>query len=286
MNPREKAKKELIGLDREVDLLFNALDSDLPVIIEGDTGTGKTELAKTVSNTLNRPFFRVDGDDSITALKIKGWFSPELVLEIGYSEESFIPGPLTQAMIDGGTFFFNETNRAPSEAVNAVLTALDEQIVTIPRLAPFHAKNGFSAVFTINPREHVATNPLPRAFYDRCVWISLNHLPLDQAMEIVKLRTEIFDEEFLRKVCLIVEKTRKRTEIESGAGVRAAIQISRLLAKIETPTLHDWVDVAIAVLSRKIKLSSGCHEKPEDVIKKIVIEIVASGTEIGSPKKL
>jgi len=48
----------------------------------------------------------------------------------------------------------------------------------------------------------------------------------------------------------------------------------------------DWIDVAIAVLSRKIKLSSGCHEKPEDVIKKIVMEILASEKETSSPKKL
>ena len=167
----EKIFSLIVGRSKELKLMIRAIEKNLPIMIEGPVGTGKTEMAKALAKCLGRRFVRVDGDDSLTAIKLKGWYDPPLVIEKGFSRETFIPGPLTDAMENGGVCFFNEVNRTASETINAVLTALDEKLVTIPQLGELKAKEGFLPIFTYNPEDTIATNPLPKAFYDRCIWI-------------------------------------------------------------------------------------------------------------------
>ncbi|MFW9915028.1 MAG: AAA family ATPase [Candidatus Thorarchaeota archaeon] len=281
MDRLANVKEWIIGRETEIRLAFDAIDKGIPLIIEGDTGTGKTELAKAISKALDRPFFRVDGDDSLTAVKLKGWFDPALVLEQGYNQGTFVPGPLIRAMTTGGVFFFNETNRAPSEAVNAVLTALDEKLITLPRLEPVEAKNGFAAIFCLNPTEHIATNPLPRAFHDRCVWITLDHQPLREAIQIVRLRTQSDNDWLVSVASRIIERTRNHSEIENGASVRGAIQIVSILQEHD-PISDNWMErVAVAVLSKKIRLRAESSQSEKAVIIQIVRDIM---NEMPSPE--
>ncbi|MFW9996351.1 MAG: AAA family ATPase [Candidatus Odinarchaeota archaeon] len=263
-----------IGRHEEFEFLLKAIDQRIPVIIEGDTGTGKTEMAKILANHLNRPFYRVDGDESLTAHKIVGWFDPPLVLQKGFTKETFIPGSLTRAMEEGGIFFFNETNRAPSESVNTVLTAIEERVIYVPRLDPIKASENFVAIFTMNPLEHIATNPLPQAFHDRCVWLELNHQSLEEEIEIVKLRTGSTDEKLIRAACLIIKKTREHPELEAGSSVRGGIQLVKLLDKRKNTLEKDWFLVGDSVLRQKVKLSVTTTRDVSLIIREIIKDVL------------
>ncbi|MCR4397693.1 MAG: MoxR family ATPase, partial [Firmicutes bacterium] len=134
----EEVRKRIVGLEEETELAARALLSGVPVMLEGDSGTGKTEIAKAIAAGLRRVMFRVDGNQELTVAKIQGWFDPPLVIEKGFCRDSFIPGPLVTAMLNAGLFFFNEASRAPSEALNAVLSALDEVGYQGPLLVEAH----------------------------------------------------------------------------------------------------------------------------------------------------
>jgi MoxR-like ATPase len=95
---RELIRHNIIGLENEVEITLLALSQGIPVMLEGETWTGKTELAKTVAAAQSRPFHRVDGNQELTAIKLHGWFDPPLVLEKGYNWDTFITGPLVLAM--------------------------------------------------------------------------------------------------------------------------------------------------------------------------------------------
>ena len=271
----EKASSMIIGRQKELLLMIKAVKNGLPIIIEGPVGTGKTEMAKALSLSLEQQFVRVDGDDSLTSIKLKGWYDPPLVIEKGFSRETFIPGPLTQAMEEGGIFFYNEVNRAPSETINAVLTALDERLITIPQLGEIKASDDFVTIFTYNPLDTVATNPLPKAFYDRCIWIYVNHQSLEEMMQIVELRTGIRDKLLTQISCEIVQTSLNHPELESGTTVRGAIQLVQLYTQNEEINESTLIDRAIAVHSRKIRCKTSSKKDEIEIIEEIVSKILS-----------
>ncbi|MFX1506096.1 MAG: AAA family ATPase [Promethearchaeota archaeon] len=245
-------QENLIGLDKEIQLILAAINSQIPTIIEGESGVGKTELVKTIAKALGRPFFRVDGDENLTITHLRGWFDPPLVMKAGFGEKSFIPGPLVNSMRQGGLFFFNEVNRAPSESINGVLAALDERCIEIPQLGRIQAVKEFYSLFARNPLEYIGTNPLPEAFFDRCILIQLEHKSGKDAEAIVRLRTECTDDDLISKIVVFTDQTRNSTYFDTGASVRAAIQLTQLLKnQLMTP---DFVYPAInAVYTGKVK---------------------------------
>ena len=272
----DKVSKMIIGRSKEIKLIIRAVGKGLPIIIEGPVGTGKTEMAKALSTSLERPFVRVDGDDSLTSIKLKGWYDPPLVLEKGFSRETFIPGPLTQAMEQGGIFFFNEINRSPSETVNAVLTALDEKLITIPQLGEIEAEDNFMTIFTYNPQDTVATNPLPKAFYDRCIWIHVSHQSLNEMIEIVKLRTNYDDSLLIEISCEIVQATLNHPELEMSSTVRGAIQLVELFRESELIREDILLELAIAVHSRKIRCKTTTKKIEIQILDEIISKVLAN----------
>jgi MoxR-like ATPase len=254
----EMCRQNLVGLDVETQLILKAIVNQISVIIEGESGTGKTELAKTIANSLKRPFYRVDGDENLTITHLRGWFDPPLVIEMGFGEKSFVPGPLTRAMHDGGLFFFNEVNRAPSESINGVLAAMDERQIEVPQFTRIRAKKEFYSIFTLNPSEYIGTNPLPEAFLE--------------AKQIVKLRTNCEYDELVSKIVLFTEQTRKSPLFETGASIRAAIQCTKLLT-CQPLKPENIIPIINAVYSVKVKLHPDVNRSVEECLAEIAEQI-------------
>jgi len=273
----EFCKQNLVALDDEIELLLRAIDKKISIIIKGESGTGKTELAKTIASALNRPFHRVDGDENLSITQLRGWFDPALAIKSGFGERSFIAGPLTLAMLNGGLFFFNEVNRAPSESINGVLAAMDtdERILEIPQYKTIKAKKEFYTIFTLNPLEYVGTNPLPEAFFDRCIQINLKHKSGKQAIDIVKLRTNCREQGLIERCVAFTEKTRTSSYFERGASIRATIQLTQLLMKTSNHP-NQVKQTIFAVYSGKVKLHPDIDRSVEDCLAEIASEIFLS----------
>ena len=273
---------KIIGREEELAKALAALSSNKHLLVEGVAGVGKTIIAMALARHFNRSFFRIDGDERYTEHKLTGWFDPALVVAKGYSWETFIPGPLTQAMTEGSLLFINELNRLPEGTQNVLLPAMDEGQIVVPKIGTLVAKPGFLIIATQNPGEFVGTSRLSEALQDRFVWLRLDYQTETEEHEIVKKETGYKDDRTIAIAVRIVRKTRGDPDIRQGASVRAAIDITQLIQRLSenvTLSFDVWVKVATMALATKIQLQDRTALKMEKVVANIVTSVLSEYTK-------
>ena len=296
----KKLEKAVVGRRVEVRLILAALRSETPVLIEGDVGRGKTKVCMEIAKALGRPFYRVDGAPDITPSKIVGWFDPSLVLmnaeeaeklgiKPGFSWDTFVPGPLTRAMLDGGILFINEGTRLPSDTWNVLLTAMDERVIHIPKLGEVRAKKGFSVIVTANPMEYAGTYPLPEAAIDRFVWVPMRRQDPLEEREIIKreLLARGYDhiaknDELLDLIEMCVDLTYRHPDLVSGVSLRAGIHMGIVLGELCSEG-EDWrnesilLNAALMAFTKKIRVRDDVTKTREQIVSEIVSMALRGG---------
>jgi MoxR-like ATPase len=225
VSPIRKIQQEhgIVGRDQELTMSLAVLHARLHLLLEGPVGVGKTTVAMAVCRHMGRKTIRVDGDDRYTENKLTGWFDPPLVLKQGYGPDTFIQGPLVQAMREGAVLFINELNRMPESVQNVLLPALDEHFVIVPQIGEVRAQPGFQVVATQNPVEYVATGHLSEALRDRFEHVVLDYQNADEEAAIVAGETGCEDARLVREAVAVARETRSHPKFRRGASVRAAI---------------------------------------------------------------
>lgn len=275
-------KFNIVGRERELRQLVLARLSGRHVVIEGTVGVGKTTLAQAVADYFDQGFIRIDGDERYTEAKLVGHFEPPLVVEKGWVQDSFVSGPLTQAMERGSVLFINEANRLIEGTQNVLLPALDEGIITIPKLAPVKAKDGFFVVATQNPDSYIGTTVLSEALKDRFVWVRLDRQTYDEELSIVNHSLDESNPQ-RQKIAELTTKitriTREFPEIRRGASIRGAIDFSKILSLIDNLSLETVTEIAIMTIATKIELEDGVDKTIEEIITEIVNKVMNGDDE-------
>ena len=272
-----QTKFNIVGRERELRQLVLARLSGRHVVIEGTVGVGKTTLAQAVADYFDQGFIRIDGDERYTEAKLVGHFEPPLVVEKGWVQDSFVSGPLTQAMERGSVLFINEANRLIEGTQNVLLPALDEGIITIPKLAPVKAKEGFFVVATQNPDSYIGTTVLSEALKDRFVWVRLERQTYEEELSIVN---HYIDESNTQKAKIaelstkIDRITREYPDIRRGASIRGAIDFSKILSLLDNITEVTVTEIAIMTLATKIVLDDGVDKSIEEIITEFVAKVM------------
>jgi MoxR-like ATPase len=221
----------LVGRSHESSLVQACLEAGRNVLLEGPVGVGKTHLALAICQKLGKKTFRVDGDNRYSEQKLSGWFDPPTVIKKGFGKESFIPGPLVEAMESGGILFINELNRLPEGVQNVLLPAIDERMIMVPRLGEIKAKPGFLVIATQNPKEFVATSHLSEAILDRFELVVLGYQSEEDEVKIVDEKVSASPHEKLSLASVLLSRlTRQHPRVRRGASVRAAISVAEIAA--------------------------------------------------------
>jgi MoxR-like ATPase/Mg-chelatase subunit ChlD len=225
--------EEVVGRRTELRLLMAALARGKAVLLLGLPGVSKTTIVRALARHLGGgpdAFVDATGDEQLTAHALVGTFDPPMVLKDGYRPEHFVAGPLVRAMQAGGILYVEELNRAPSGALNALLTALSDGYVEVPRLGRVEARPGFTVVGAANPLDDVGTARLSRGLADRFLVLELDYQPQEEELEIVRRRAG--DARLgLHPVAVdVARESRAHPDLRHGASVRGAIDYADLLA--------------------------------------------------------
>ncbi len=204
-----------------------------PVLLLGPPGVSKTTMLRVLAGPVaddRDAVHWVTGDEQLSAHVLVGTFDPSLVLREGYRAEHFWPGPLVRAMQDGGILYIEELNRAPSGALNALITALSEHYVDVAHLGRVHAAPGFMVVGSANPLDDIGTGRLSRGLMDRFLVLEVDYQPRDEEIEIVLREAPEAGQRLAAFAVDLVRRTRDHPDFRYGASIRGAIDLASLLA--------------------------------------------------------
>lgn len=280
VNVRDRVARHLVGRERELELVLSAVGAGRDIVLEGPPGTSKTTLLRAISAEWGIPLLFVEGNADLTPSRLIGHHNPARVLREDYSAENFVPGPLVEAMREGGFLYIEEFNRAPDDTLNTLLTAMAERQVTVPRVGTIAAKPTFRVIASMNPYDNVGTVRLSTSISDRLCRLSVDYQGDAAERGIVALRTGVpAGDRLVADAVAVTRATRVHPDVRQGSSVRGAIDTT--LVAIEIAALRrvsSWdderypdllLDAMTVALSGRIQLDEAAEATPEQVLRQI-----------------
>ena len=154
---REHISSRIIGQQRFIDSMLICLLSDGHLLVEGMPGLAKTTAVKTLAESIEGDFHRVQFTPDLLPSDLIGTD----IYRHEKGEFEFRPGPLFHNILLG-----DEVNRAPAKVQSALLEAMGEHQITVGQRT-YPLPQLFMVLATQNPVEQEGTYHLPEAQLDR-----------------------------------------------------------------------------------------------------------------------
>lgn len=185
---RKEVGKVIVGQNDILDQLLICLFSRGHCVLIGVPGLAKTLLIRTVSQTLNLSFSRVQFTPDLMPGDITGTEVIEDDRETGKKEFKFVKGPIFANIV-----LADEINRTPPKTQAALLEGMQEFHVTAAGHT-YPLEPPFFVLATQNPIEQEGTYPLPEAQLDRFMFnLWLDYPSIEEEQDIVSQTTSLGD---------------------------------------------------------------------------------------------
>jgi MoxR-like ATPase len=276
---RDRVRARVVGRARELDLVLAAVAAGRDIILEGPPGTSKSTLARAITAEWGIPLVFVEGNADLTPAKLIGHHNPARVLREGYSPDNFVDGPLLEAMRSGGFLYIEEFNRAPEDTVSALLTAMAERQIAVPRAGTVVAAPTFRVIATMNPYDNVGTTRLSTSVHDRLCRLAIGYQDAEAERGIVALRAPLPNlhpdiyQRLVADAVALTRATREHVDIRQGSSVRGAIDLTLIAGQLLDVADAEYRDVVFdamtVALSGRIFLDETVDATPEQVLRQI-----------------
>jgi MoxR-like ATPase len=263
--------------------IYLAVSLDKPLLLEGEAGVGKTEVAKVLAAILGRDLIRLQCYEGIDASQaLYEWnYSKQLIavramqdvtaethVEDLFGPEFLVERPLLAAIRAGSraVLLVDELDRADDEFEAFLLEILSEFAVTIPEIGRIVAEQPPAVVVTSN-----RTRELHDALKRRCLYHWIDHPTLEREVEIVRVRAPEVPDALARDVATAVMRLRG-LDLSKRPGVAETIDWANAIAFLGVERLDP--DTAEATLGAVLK-----DHDDQAVAAPRLAEVVGDGAE-------
>ncbi len=234
-------------------VVFLALRLGRPLFLEGEAGTGKTEIAKAIAAALGRRLIRLqcyEGLDAgaavyewnfaaqmiaIRTAEAAGGADRDLLKSELFGEEYLIERPLLQAMRPqaGGApvLLIDEIDRTDEPFEAFLLEALSDFQVTIPELGTVRAEEPPIVILTSN-----RTREVHDALKRRCLYHWVDYPDAARELEILRARLPGVPERLSREVVAFIQALRGE-DLFKRPGVAETLDWARCLVALDVVAL-------------------------------------------------
>ena len=238
--------------------VFLAMQLRRPLLLEGEAGVGKTELAKVLSAWTGGELIRLQCYEGIDAAQaVYDWDYARQLLHLRaaeatgetagrssdaieaelYQERFLIKRALLRAIGHGDgpppVLLIDEVDRADDEFEAYLLEVLSDYQVTVPELGVFRAATPPIVILTSN-----RTRDVHDALKRRCLYHWVEHPDFEREVAIVRLRVPECSDQLARQVAGAVEAMRD-LNLYKPPGVAETIDWATALGKLGVSTLDE-----------------------------------------------
>ncbi len=261
--------------------LYLSLKLGRPLLLEGRSGVGKSELAEVLARQLERPLLRLQCHEGLDAsAAVYEWNYAQQMIEIRlaehgeargrdavaadiFSERFLVKRPILQALesrAEGGApvLLIDEIDRADEGFEAYLLEILSDFQVSVPELGTFRAEERPITVLTSN-----RTREIHDALKRRCIYHWIDYPSAAREAEILKLRAPGISRRLTESLDALVQELRGR-EFRGDPWVTAEAKWAATLVEMDRQELDPKsTSTSIAEMVKQHQQQAGAKSEPE-----------------------